>query len=372
MTALHVASGRLFGGIEQMLLTIARCRRVTPEIDVAFAVAAPGRLHDELRAERVEVCDLGDVRLSHPATVVRARARFARRIDRAAPSAVICHAPWSFALFAPVARRRGVPVVLWQHDHASGSTFVERWARRTRADLVVCNSQWTSRTVAALQPGVPVVVIPPPVTIPRYAPEARAEIRRELSADGSEVVILSASRFEPWKGHQNLLRALGRISGTPSWTLWIAGAAQRPHERAYAEKLLRDVAQLGIASRVHFLGERRDVPRLLLGADLYCQMNAGPEPFGIVFAEALLSGVPVIAADLGGVPEIVSDACGRLLPPGDLAALAETLQTLIAHPEMRAELAAAGPSHASARCAPEVVLPQLGRALAGLRASVAA
>ena len=52
MRVVHVASGRLFGGIEQMLVTMARERAVTPEVAVTFAVAAPGRLEDELRRLR--------------------------------------------------------------------------------------------------------------------------------------------------------------------------------------------------------------------------------------------------------------------------------------------------------------------------------
>ena len=67
------------------------------------------------------------------------------------------------------------------------------------------------------------------------------------------------------------------------------------------------MASLGLEPRVRFLGERRDVPLLMRAVDLFCQPNEGPEPFGVVFAEALLSGVPVVTADTGGAPEIVSD-----------------------------------------------------------------
>jgi glycosyltransferase involved in cell wall biosynthesis len=137
--------------------------------------------------------------------------------------------------------------------------------------------------------------------------------------------------------------------------------------------MLRQKAeQLGIARRVRFLGERRDVPALMTAADVLCQMNEGPEPFGIVFAEALLSGIPVVTADLGGAPEIVSDACGRLVRAGDLEALGETLRSLVENPQLRGRLGAAGPDHARSKCAPSVVLPQIARALASVSASAAA
>jgi len=374
MRVVHVVSGRLFGGIEQMLLTIARCRHVVPGTEAVIALAASGRLEQELREGGAEVEALGDVRLSRPASVVQARGRFARLLDGSTAQSivVVCHAPWAFALFAPVARRASVPVVLWQHDHASGRTLVERWAKSTRADLVICNSAWTSSTASALQPNVPVSIIHPPVSVSVCPPDARDRIRASLRADRNDVVILTASRLEPWKGHLNLLGALGDLRDVTGWTLWIAGAAQRRHEQRYLAQLRDEVARLGLDSRVQFLGERRDVPMLMRAADLLCQANEGPEPFGIVLAEALLSGVPVVTVDLGGAPEIVSSDCGRLVPARDRAALADALRELIQNAELRRRLAANGPGHAASRVAPDVVLPRLAGALEKLCVTAAA
>jgi glycosyltransferase involved in cell wall biosynthesis len=368
MRVVHVASGRLFGGIEQMLITLARCRAVTPAVGVSFAVAAPGRLEDGLRAAGADVLSLGDVRLSRPASIVHARSRLGQFLSSRASDAVICHAPWSFALFASAAARRRIPVAFWQHDHASGRTLVERWARRIQADLLICNSEWTSRTARALQPRAPVVVIHPPVLLADGRPVTEPEIRRTLHAGPDDVVILCASRLEPWKGHLNVLRALGRLSAVRNWRLWIAGGAERAHEREYEAALRREVAQLGLSDRVQFLGERRDIPSLMKSADIFCQFNESPEPFGIVFAEALLSGLPVVAANVGGIPEIVAENCGRLLPARDIAGLASALQQLIVDRPLRTALGAAGPAHASTRCDPGVVLPKLERALAALGA----
>ena len=150
-----------------------------------------------------------------------------------------------------------------------------------------------------------------------------------MGAGPADVVLLCASRLEPWKGHFNLVRALGRVRATRPWSVWIAGAASRPHEHRYLADLRQEVARLGLEPRVKFLGERRDVPLVMRAADLLCQPNDGPEPFGVVFAEALLSGLPVVTADTGGAPEIVSDECGRLVPAGDVDALARVLGELI-------------------------------------------
>jgi glycosyltransferase involved in cell wall biosynthesis len=367
MRLVHVASGRLFGGIEQMLVTLARERRVTPDVSVSFVVAAPARrnrLCEELDASGATVHALGDVRLSRPASIVRARSRLRQVLSAEPADAVICHAPWSYAIFAPVARRAGIPVLLWQHDRADGRSLVERWAARTRADLVICNSRWTSLTTGALQPGVPVAVVYPPVTIPECSIGTRTNLRRDLGTDPADVVLLCASRLEPWKGHLNLVRALGRGRPASPWSLWIAGAPQRPHEHDYLAELQQEVARLGLEARVRFLGERRDVPMLMRAADLVCQPNEGPEPFGVVFAEALLSGVPVVTTASGGAPEIVSDQCGRLVPPGDLDALTHVLSELIDDAALRGRLAACGPAHAAARSSPAIVLPRLAAVLA--------
>jgi glycosyltransferase involved in cell wall biosynthesis len=372
MRTVHVTSGRLFGGIEQMLLTLAKCRRLAPDMEPSFAIASSGRLDEELRETGVDVTALGDVRLSRPTSIVRGRAVLSGLLQTKRPSTVVCHAPWSFAIFAPVARRAGVPVVLWQHDRADGRSIVERWARRTPADLVVCNSQWTAMTANVLQPGAPRVVIHPAVAIASNSGNVRSDVRQMLHERADAVVILAASRMEPLKGHLSVLRALKTLRDLPSWSLWLAGGAQRPHERAYAAELTREASALGISARVKFLGERRDVHRLMAAADVFCQMNQGPETFGIVFAEALLSGVPVVTAALGGAPEIVSTDCGVLIPHGDVAALTRALAMLVRDPALRSRLGSAGPSHAAARCAPEIVLPQLSRALRGLNRTVAA
>jgi glycosyltransferase involved in cell wall biosynthesis len=171
-----------------------------------------------------------------------------------------------------------------------------------------------------------------------------------------------ASRLERWKGHEALLRAASALGG--DWTLWIAGGAQRPHEAAYERGLQAMVERLACRDRVRLLGERRDVARLLQGADIHCQPNAAPEPFGIAFVEALYASVPVVTTDIGGAREIVTPACGVLVPPGDEAALASALQALVDDPSRREALGARGPARAAALCDPATQIGALERAIA--------
>jgi len=200
--------------------------------------------------------------------------------------------------------------------------------------------------------------------------EARREVRQELDAPADAVVILSASRMEAWKGHIDLVRALAELNALP-WVLWVAGGAQRPHEHAHATTLFDEVRRLGLESRVRLLGERRDVDRLLAAADVLAQPNTGPEPFGIVFAEALRAGVPVVTTDMGGAPEIVDDSCGRLVPPHDPSALVNALASVVSDRSLRDSLATAGPVRVATICDPSRVLTQLSDAISSLRVPTA-
>ena len=111
--------------------------------------------------------------------------------------------------------------------------------------------------------------------------------------------------------------------------LWIVGGAQRPREAAYLRELQELARSLGMAERVRFAGEQQDVARFLASADLYCQPNTGPEPFGMTYVEAMQAGLPVVASDGGALPEIVDARTGILVPPGDVARLADALGGLI-------------------------------------------
>jgi glycosyltransferase involved in cell wall biosynthesis len=97
---------------------------------------------------------------------------------------------------------------------------------------------------------------------------------------------------------------------------------------------------------VKFLGQRSDVQDVLAAADIFCQPNLTPEPFGIVFVEALWAGRPVVTFGLGGALEIVDGSCGLLIPPGDVAGLADALQRLIEQDQLRATLGRGGRARA--------------------------
>lgn len=358
MRVLHVAAGNLYGGVERILEEIATH---APEGSIhEFALAFDGRLSRALTAAEATRHALGHVRFSRPLSVWTARRRLRRLVNDRGYDVVVGHAPWAFALAAPAVA--GARKVLWAHDASRGDHWTERRAARHAPDLVICNSHYTSEAIGGWMNGVTRAVVYAPVSPPDVEPGARAEVRRDLGAGDRTAVILLASRLERWKGHAELLRAVARLSG--DWAVWIAGGAQRPHEAEYERELRAVAASLPVGDRIRFLGERSDAARLFCAADIHCQPNTAPEPFGLVFVEALYASLPVVTRDMGGAREIVTPACGILVAPGDSAALTHALQRLVHDPAARTTLGAGGPARARALCEPATQLLALEAALA--------
>jgi glycosyltransferase involved in cell wall biosynthesis len=371
MRVLHVYGGNLYGGIEALLVTMARGRGLCPAIDSEIALCFDGRLSVELDATGIAVHRLPELRASRPQTVVRARRALADLMERGRFDRVICHAAWSQALLGPAVKRAGIPLVFWAHDVVNGKHWTERLARRARPDLTICNSRYTAASIHNLYPDLPTAVIAPPVSTdaPRLTNADRAALRAALETPADATVIVQVSRMEAWKGHALVIEALAQLRELP-WICWIVGGAQRPSEVDYVAALRADADRRGVADRIRFLGERTDVRQLLAAADIHCQANLRPEPFGIAFVEALAAGLPVVTAAMGGALEIVDDSCGILVPPNDPAALAASLRRLIDDPALRARLGSAGPGRASAICDPGAQMRRLLEALAGMGARV--
>jgi glycosyltransferase involved in cell wall biosynthesis len=233
----------------------------------------------------------------------------------------------------------------------TGQHWVERWALRTRPDLVIANSRYTAALARSAFPGVPVSVWYLPVA-PAAVKASRSDVRGEFGTSSDAVVILQVSRLDAFKGHTVLIDALRRLDGSCKWECWVVGGAQQAREKKYLCALRDAVCRGGLDQKVRFLGQRKDVARLLCAADIFCQPNTGPEPFGIAIVEALYGGLPVVTSGFGGAAEIVSEDCGVVLRPGDAAGLADVLASLMRDPERRRKLGAAGPARARQLCEP--------------------
>jgi glycosyltransferase involved in cell wall biosynthesis len=360
----------MYGGVETFLITLVRESITVPDMRSEFAVCWEGRLSSELTESGSQPHVLGEVRLSRPHTVLRARRVLEALLHSEPFDVVVCHQPWPCVVFGTVVRRAGFPLVMWVHMAGEGRHWLERLVRRVQPDVAICSSRFTAECTSKWLSHAQIEHVYCPVPRPdaRACP-TRAALRQRLDTAPNDVVIAQVSRLESLKGQRVLLQALARLKNRPGWTCWMVGGPQRPAEATYLRELRSIARKGGIEDRVRFLGERTDVPALLNAADVYCQPNRMPEAFGLSLVEALHAGLPVVTSGIGGACEIVDGTCGVLTPPGDVIALSEVLDLLLGNADLRARLGA----HARLRpyqiCDPARQMRRIHQLLSSLQAA---
>ncbi len=157
-------------------------------------------------------------------------------------------------------------------------------------------------------------------------------------ADGAELTLLCVASLTPRKGHAVLFQALARLTSY-RWRLWCAGSSA--FDPATAAGLQTLIGELGLTGRITLLGEL-DHAALAVRyqqADLFV-LPSFHEGYGMVLAEALACGLPIISTTAGAIPDTVPPNAGLLTPPGDIEALTGALARVLAEPELRQQLAA--------------------------------
>lgn len=252
--------------------------------------------------------------------------RFARKHD-----VLYANSQKAFVLAAIAAKLTRRPLIWHLHDIISSAHF-GKMQRRVQVLLANhCTTKVVVPSKAAADAFVAeggrdelVAIVPNGLDI---APETQspAEIRAELQLPQGPLVGVF-SRLAEWKGQHIVLQALAR---TPGVSCIIAGSALFGEE-AYEQRLRQMTRDLEIADRVHFLGQRSDVPRLMRAVDAVIHPSIDPEPFGRTLVEAMLADVPVIATDAGAASDILeAGKAGTLVPPGDAGALAAAIGKVV-------------------------------------------
>ena len=234
---------------------------------------------------------------------------------------------------------------------------LERRAARS-ADRVVVTSRYCRRVaVDAYDLDAGSVAVVPEGIDPgpwEEVAERRREGRDGSSADGRDAgpVVLSVARQYPRKNTVTLLRAFLRVRAeVPGARLRVVGGGPR------LPALRRLARELGVADGVRLLGEVEDLPGLRAEygrADVFC-LPSLQEGFGIVFLEAMASGLPVVAGDAAAVPVVVPDGeAGILVPPRRAGEVASALVRLLRDPGLRRRMGEAGRRHVRRFTWPEV------------------
>ena len=233
-----------------------------------------------------------------------------------------------------------VPVIIahehnWSYSGELMRRTIDRHVIARYATRFVAVSE-SNRTRMIELEGIPAekVLVLPTAYIPHRVTEP-TDIRAELglAPDARIIGVVATLRVE--KALEVMISAAAQVIQTfPDAHLVIAGDGPQ------RESLEAQVTSMGLTGHVHFLGERRDVTPLLQTVDVGA-LSSDWEGMPLFVLECMATGTPVVATNVGGLPEIVEDdRTGLLVPPRDPAALAAAISALLADPERGRLLAA--------------------------------
>jgi glycosyltransferase involved in cell wall biosynthesis len=356
LKVLWVIKGLGAGGAEQLLVQSARHRdRARIEPAVAYLLPEKSTLAASLEREGCQPVRCLDARSSwDPRWIARLR----EMIRDGEFDVVHIHSPLvavGARLALPSLPRRSRPrIVVTEHNVWSSHAPLTRLADR----LTAGRSETHLAVSEAVRKSLP-ARIRSHTRVIRYGVDA-AELRGEaghgaeqrglLGFSDAEVVIGTVANLRGTKGYPDLLVAAKEVTARVPEARFVA-VGRGPLEDA----LRRQAQQLGLGTHFTFLGYRPDAVRVMSAFDVFC-LPSHHEGLPIALMEALALGLPVVATNVGGVPELVTDGKEAVLvPPAQPARLAEALIALALDPARRAEMAGAARARSETLDAPRAV-----------------
>ncbi len=352
----HVITALGTGGAEAMLAKLMAARDPARFDHRVIALGHDGPPGDAIRAAGVPVLCLGmRSGLPDPLRFLRL-VRLLRRWRPALVQTWLYHADLLGLLAAKLAR---VPHVAWNIRCADMD--LARYGLATRLVVAVNRalSGWPDAVLVNSTAGRDYhtarlgfcprqwILVPNGVDTARYRPDpaARVQLRRMLGVPDDTLLIGHAARFDPMKDHGTFLAALARMDGVHAVLCGRGVSADTP---AFAALIAGRIGPSWTGpgwtgpswtGRLHLLGERHDLDRILPGLDLFCLSSAFGEGSPNVLLEAMACGVPCVATDVGDAARLIGPA-GRVVPPGDPARLAEALTAILTNPPSQSDCAA--------------------------------
>jgi glycosyltransferase involved in cell wall biosynthesis len=223
------------------------------------------------------------------------------------------------------------------------SWFVRRFSRR-----IICNSYATRSSLllgcAGRKEEVHVVWNGIQREGKKLPQEQTLGLRKQYGIPTQAVIIALVGRINRWKGHSLLLAAGRRLEERLPGKAWFVFAGSPPPgQEHFLEAVEREVEESPISGRVIILPFVEDIWAVWDACDIACVPSTEPEPFGMVALEAMAAEKPVVAANHGGLAEIVINGqTGALFQPGDFLDLAGTLERVIVDEKLRREMGVAG------------------------------
>lgn len=327
-TILHLCSVRSQEGTATMAVRLAA---LTRERGPRVLVGAPA--DSSVRREAAEIQGLDLVDGLHPDRGIstlgfwRDVLRLRRVLVRERVG--ILHAWRPEDLCAGLLARTGLSIrVVFTCDRTEpvGSAPHHRVQQRRIDRLhVTCRRIETIYREAAVEPAR-IRLVHDGVDLQRFHPRVPGQgLRSEAGLPGGAVVLGCVGRLEPVKGHARLLAILAGLCGEfEKLHLLLAG------DGSEREALQRQARDAGIADRVHLLGRREDIPRVLAACDAYVLPTLDGEGSSRATIEAMAAGLPVVASDIGMLPDAIQPGLnGYLVPPHEAAEWTARLRAVV-------------------------------------------
>ncbi len=232
-----------------------------------------------------------------------------------------------------------------------------------RAARIVTTGERLRRQVIEETGAAPdrVVSIPTGIDLERFSPGDRFAARAALGLPAGATLVGIVATLRSWKGHRHLLEAIARLEREDVRLVVVGDGPQR-------EMLERRSAELGIAGRVHFAGNREDVAPWLRAFDVFCLPSYANEGVPQALMQAMACGLPVVTTDVGSIAEIVEDGVnGVMVRPEDPADLARALGALLHDPGLRAKLGERALATARERFGEQRMVEAMAREFAAAR-----
>lgn len=338
---LHVALANARGGAEAVVETIATAELAGTDTRYRPVVAVPGgtALSARWRSMGIPVIDV-------PVLPRFREWRGGRSLVRALQAAIAdtgatlmhTHGIAGHLHGGRAAARAACPVVWHVHDcfesrwNADG--LIHRQAAGVRADVMLAVSETVAMSWRPRVPSTRMLVVHNGVDLTPVAPAAHP----------AGPLVVWCGRLQRWKGAHVFVEVAARVRRVcPSARFAVVGGTLFGMEPDYGAGLRRQAEALGVTDAITWTGHVDDARPWLAAADVVVHTSVSPEPFGLVVAEAMAQGRPVVAFAQGGPQEqIVSGETGVLVPPGDVSGMADAIVQLLADPARGRAWGAAG------------------------------
>lgn len=353
---LHLITGSFIAGAENVILTVAEGMKGSQFESEICTLTPTGDLHKKANQIAIKSYALGYKNiLSLPKIIIKLMLLlYKNKYD-----IINTHLPQASVIGIIISRLRGIPYIIETRHYSDYmykySNRINQWLDKktvNMADHVIVVSH-AGKVVLMNREGVKeekISVIYNGINISKFSSNHRIQIRKQLGIDNKMVLTFTAS-YHPRKGHKYLLESVGMLKKKyPDVIILLIGDGIL---KANLEALTK---QLHLEDNVRFLGYRTDIPELLNATDIYVHSSV-EEGFGIAIIEAMAAGLPVIATNVGGIPEIIThNKNGILVPPEDPQALSSAMSDLIDHPDKRKTLAESGRRHVGANFTDETMV----------------